>query len=136
MKPQISERGRAMPASPIRALMPLADAARQRGVRVLQLNIGQPDLETPPAMRAAARAGAAGARLLALGGHRRVPRDAARATTAGSVSTLSPDEIVATTGGSEAMLFALMACAGARRRGAGGRAVLHELPAPSRRWPA
>ena len=51
MKPQISERGRAMPASPIRALMPLADAAKKRGVRVLHLNIGQPDLETPVAMR-------------------------------------------------------------------------------------
>ena len=51
MKPVVSERGRRMPASPIRKLMPLADAARARGVRVYPLNIGQPDLETPPAMR-------------------------------------------------------------------------------------
>ncbi len=49
---QISERGRKMPASPIRKLMPLADEAKRRGVKVYHLNIGQPDLETPPAMRA------------------------------------------------------------------------------------
>ena len=40
-----------MPASPIRKLMPLADEARRRGVRVIHLNIGQPDLPTPEAMR-------------------------------------------------------------------------------------
>ncbi len=51
MKPVVSERGRRMPASPIRKLMPLADAARARGVHVYHLNIGQPDLETPAAMR-------------------------------------------------------------------------------------
>ena len=51
MGPTISERGRRMPASPIRKLMPLAEAAKQRGVRVLHLNIGQPDLETPACMR-------------------------------------------------------------------------------------
>jgi aspartate aminotransferase len=39
-----------MPASPIRRLAPLAEAAKARGTRVLHLNIGQPDIETPPAM--------------------------------------------------------------------------------------
>jgi len=38
-----------MPASPIRKLVPFADAAKQKGVKVYHLNIGQPDLETPPA---------------------------------------------------------------------------------------
>ena len=38
-----------MPASPIRKLAPLADAAKQRGVHVYHLNIGQPDLPTPRA---------------------------------------------------------------------------------------
>ena len=40
-----------MPASPIRKLMPLANDAKRRGVTVLHLNIGQPDLETPEPMR-------------------------------------------------------------------------------------
>ncbi len=55
MAPQISQRACRVPASPIRKLMPLADAARKRGIEVLQLNIGQPDLSacgwelSPPA---------------------------------------------------------------------------------------
>ena len=56
MRPTISERGRSMPASPIRKLMPLAEAAKARGVRVLHLNIGQPDLPTPACMRERLRA--------------------------------------------------------------------------------
>ena len=46
-----SARGGRVPASPIRRLMPLAEEAKKRGVRVHHLNIGQPDLETPEAMR-------------------------------------------------------------------------------------
>ena len=45
--PIISIRGNEMPASPIRKLAPLADAAKQRGIKVYHLNIGQPDLDTP-----------------------------------------------------------------------------------------
>ncbi len=48
--PPASLRARAAPASPIRKLTPLADAARARGISVLQLNIGQPDFPTPPAI--------------------------------------------------------------------------------------
>jgi aspartate aminotransferase len=106
----VSERGRAMPASPIRRLMPLADAARKRGVRVLHLNIGQPDLETPAAMR---RRLAEAPSVLAY---------SPSGGTAECVATLrqyysrlghelGTDEILATTGGSEAILFAFMACA-------------------------
>ena len=51
MTPQISQRGRLMPASSIRKLMPLADEAKRRGTHVYHLNIGQPDLETPEVMR-------------------------------------------------------------------------------------
>ena len=47
--PTISIRGTEMPASPIRKLAPLADAAKQRGIHVFHLNIGQPDLPTPQA---------------------------------------------------------------------------------------
>jgi aspartate aminotransferase len=108
---QISERGRKMPASPIRKLMPLADEAKRRGVKVYHLNIGQPDLETPPAMRAKLA---------------QAPSVFAYTPSAGTAECLAtlreyyrrlgvllePDQILATTGGSEAILFALMACAG------------------------
>lgn len=45
--PSISQKGRMMPASPIRKLVPFAEAAKGRGVKVYHLNIGQPDIETP-----------------------------------------------------------------------------------------
>ena len=44
-----------MPASPIRKLVPYAEAAKKRGTRVYHLNIGQPDIETPPTALAAVR---------------------------------------------------------------------------------
>ncbi len=45
--PNISARGAAMPESPIRKLVPYAEAAKSRGITVFHLNIGQPDIETP-----------------------------------------------------------------------------------------
>jgi aspartate aminotransferase len=45
--PQISEKGKAMPASPIRKLVPFAEAAKKRGRKIYHLNIGQPDIPTP-----------------------------------------------------------------------------------------
>ena len=45
--PKISKRGVRLPASPIRKLVPFADEAKKRGVKVYHLNIGQPDLPTP-----------------------------------------------------------------------------------------
>ncbi|MDP3462435.1 MAG: pyridoxal phosphate-dependent aminotransferase [Bacteroidales bacterium] len=45
--PSISQKGRQMPESPIRKLVPYADAAKQRGIKVYHLNIGQPDIPTP-----------------------------------------------------------------------------------------
>jgi aspartate aminotransferase len=111
MTPEISERGRKVPASPIRKLTPLADEAKRRGVRVYHLNIGQPDLETPPVMRAKLA---------------QAPRTYAYTPSAGTAEcvatlreyyrrmgvVLGADQIVTTTGGSEAILFALTACAG------------------------
>ena len=47
--PKVSERGTIMPASPIRRLAPLAGDAKARGIKVYHLNIGQPDVPTPPA---------------------------------------------------------------------------------------
>ncbi|MFQ6032996.1 MAG: pyridoxal phosphate-dependent aminotransferase [Candidatus Zixiibacteriota bacterium] len=46
--PQISQRAKDMPPSPIRKLVPLADAAKKRGIKIYHLNIGQPDIPTPP----------------------------------------------------------------------------------------
>src|SRR4249919_4125297 len=51
----ISNRGQLMPASPIRKLVPYAETAKKKGVKVYHLNIGQPDIETPPAILDAVR---------------------------------------------------------------------------------
>ena len=45
--PQISNKGKELPQSAIRKLVPFADAAKERGIHVYHLNIGQPDIETP-----------------------------------------------------------------------------------------
>jgi aspartate aminotransferase len=108
---QISERGSRMPASPIRKLMPLADQAKKRGVRVYHLNIGQPDLETPSAMRAKlAEAPSVFAYTPSAGTAECL--ETLRAYYRRLGLELAPDQIIATTGGSEAILFALVACAG------------------------
>ena len=44
---KISKKGQNMPESPIRKLVPFAEAARKRGIKIYPLNIGQPDIETP-----------------------------------------------------------------------------------------
>jgi aspartate aminotransferase len=53
--PQISQRAKDMPPSPIRKLVPLADAAKKRGIKIYHLNIGQPDIPTPPEFMKAIR---------------------------------------------------------------------------------
>ena len=52
---QISERGQQMPPSPIRKLVPYAETAKKKGIKVFHLNIGQPDIETPPSILDAVR---------------------------------------------------------------------------------
>ena len=52
---KISDRGEQMPPSPIRKLVPFAEAAKKKGVKVFHLNIGQPDIETPPSIMDAVR---------------------------------------------------------------------------------
>src|ERR1043165_5491514 len=52
---QISQRGQQMPPSPIRKLVPYAEGAKKKGVKVFHLNIGQPDIETPPSILDAVR---------------------------------------------------------------------------------
>jgi aspartate aminotransferase len=113
MSPKISERGQQMPASPIRKLTPLADDAKRRGVHVYHLNIGQPDLETPPALRN--RLATITERVLAYSPSAGTPEYVAtlREYYRRRGIALEAEEIIATTGGSEALLFAFLACANA-----------------------
>lgn len=109
MAPSIAARARMLPASPIRKLMPLADAARRRGVRVIHLNIGQPDLPTPEPMR---RRLAEVPEIIAYTPSGGTPEyvGTLQRYYAGLGIALDESEILATTGGSEALLFSLLAC--------------------------
>jgi len=107
---QISERGQQMPPSPIRKLVPYAEAAKKKGIKVYHLNIGQPDIETPPAIMDAVRN--ADIKVLEY------------SHSAGNLSyrqkltkyyksvgiDVTADEIMITTGGSEAILFGFFSC--------------------------
>ena len=108
--PNISERAVKMPASPIRKLGPLADEARAKGTKIYHLNIGQPDLPTPQegldALKKIDR------QLLEYS-----PSDgflSLREKLVGYYDQyqikLSAEDIIITTGGSEAVLFAFMSC--------------------------
>ena len=108
----VSRRGALMPASPIRKLAPLADAAKARGVKVYHLNIGQPDIETPSCILD--RLKQLDARVLEYSPSTGTPeflRSMQSYYTRRLGVDLQLDQILATTGGSEAILFALMACA-------------------------
>ncbi|HTS02343.1 MAG TPA: pyridoxal phosphate-dependent aminotransferase, partial [Thermoanaerobaculia bacterium] len=107
---RVSARGLAMPPSPIRKLMPLANEAKARGVHVLHLNIGQPDLETPEPMRR--RLASLEEKVYAYSPSNGTPEylDFLRTYYGKLGIRLAPGEILATTGGSEALLFAFMAC--------------------------
>ena len=108
--PQVSNRGRAMPDSPIRKLAPLAEQARKQGVKVYHLNIGQPDLPTPPEALAAIK---------------NIDRTILEYTPSEGIRSfreklakyyhkfkidVDVDDIIVTSGGSEAVTFAFMSC--------------------------
>lgn len=110
--PGLSRRALEMPASPIRRLAPLADAAKARGTRVLHLNIGQPDIETPACMRE--RLKQIETRVLEYSPSTGTPefiRSLQRYYERRLGMKLAANQVLATTGGSEAILFALLACA-------------------------
>ena len=107
---QISQRGIEMPESPIRKLAPLAEAAQDRGINIFRLNIGQPDLPTPQK---------------ALDVLKHIDRTTLEYSPSQGIRSfrealvgyyeryqikLHPDEIIITSGGSEAVLFAFMSC--------------------------
>ena len=106
----ISQRGIEMPSSPIRKLTPLANAAKDRGVKVYHLNIGQPDLPTPQK---------------ALDALKEIDRKVLEYSPSEGLLSLreklvkyyekfnihlTTDDIIITSGGSEAVLFAFLAC--------------------------
>src|SRR5512143_567713 len=111
MKPQISTRAQAMPASPIRKLSPLADDAKRRGIHVYHLNIGQPDIETPEPMRARVRALKDTVFAYTPSGGTPEYVQTVQEYYRGIGIELALDDIMGTTGGSEALLMALVTCA-------------------------
>ncbi|HOT89336.1 MAG TPA: pyridoxal phosphate-dependent aminotransferase [Bacteroidales bacterium] len=108
--PKISQKGCQMPASPIRKLVPFADEAKKRGVKIFHLNIGQPDIETPEIAMNAIRntdikvveyshsAGIPSYRKKLCEYYKRFDIN------------ISPDDIIVTNGGSEAIMFAMQTC--------------------------
>lgn len=112
--PRLSKRGVDAPASPIRRLTPFADAARERGLVVHHLNIGQPDIETPRCMIDAYRAFDEKVVAYAPSDGFRDYREGLAAyysgvSAEGGGEPVSADDIVVTVGGSEALLFAIAA---------------------------
>ena len=106
---RLSERAQRMPASPIRKLAPLNEQAKARGIHVYALNIGQPDIVTPVEMRNGYRSW--DQQVLAYGhsaGMAEYRANLARYYQRFDID-LKADEVLITTGGSEAILFALMA---------------------------
>lgn len=104
-----SRRVRELPASPIRALVPLAQEAERRGVRVIYLNIGQPDLDPPPGLPEALAAAAR--RPLAYAPARGLPEtvDAWCTYYRQQGIEVEPEEVLVTSGASEALWLALLA---------------------------
>lgn len=106
----ISKRGSEMPESPIRKLVPYAEAAKARGIKVHHLNIGQPDIETPPAILDAVKH----MHLKVLEYSHSAGNESYRKKLVQYYKRnhieVNPEEILITTGGSEAILFGFMAC--------------------------
>ena len=109
--PQISRRGLEMPSSPIRKLAPLSAEAERQGVKVYHLNIGQPDLPTPQkgldALKAITR------KTLEYSpsdGYLSLREKLVDYYAKFGIKDLTPENIIVTSGGSEAILFAFLAC--------------------------
>lgn len=108
--PKISLRAEEMPASPIRKLVPLAEAAKARGTKIYHLNIGQPDLPSPGVgLDALKRIDRTILEYSPSDGYRSLREKLASYYEQYQIR-LNPDDIIVTTGGSEAVLFAFMSC--------------------------
>ena len=108
--PGISEKGKLMPASPIRKLVPFAEAAIKEGKRIYHLNIGQPDIETPKEMLDAVK----NFKPNIIEYTHSAGLESYRRKLAGYYSRFNINvdfsEILITTGGSEAIEIAMMSC--------------------------
>lgn len=106
--PQISEKGKAVPSSPIRKLVPYAEKAKERGIKVYHLNIGQPDIATPKIAFEAIR----NIKDTVIEYTHSAGNHTLRSKLAGYYQNLginiNVEDILITTGGSEAILFAFM----------------------------
>jgi len=106
----ISHRGQTMPPSPIRKLVPYAEAAKKKGITVYHLNVGQPDVETPKSMLDAVRH----ANFKVLEYSHSAGNESYRKKLVEYYEKqhihINPKQIIVTTGGSEAILFGFMAC--------------------------
>ena len=108
--PVISHRGALMPPSPIRKLVPYAEAAKKRGTKVFHLNIGQPDIETPAAILDAVRN--TDIKVLEYShsaGFESYRKKLVQYYGKNGID-VNHNQIIVTTGGSEAILFAIMSC--------------------------
>lgn len=108
--PSISHRGEMMPPSPIRKLVPYAEIAKSKGIKVYHLNIGQPDIITPKPVMDAVR----NTKITILEYSHSAGFESYRQKLTeyykGLGIEVTKDEIIVTTGGSEAIMFAMMAC--------------------------
>ncbi|RYZ26423.1 MAG: pyridoxal phosphate-dependent aminotransferase [Chitinophagaceae bacterium] len=107
---QVSQRGQQMPASPIRKMVPYAETAKKNGIKVFHLNIGQPDIETPPSILDAVRK----ADIPVLEYSHSAGNESYRRKLVSYYKSVginvSHDQIIITTGGSEAIMFGFFSC--------------------------
>ena len=108
--PEVSSRGKSMPESPIRKLVPYAEIAKRKGVNVLHLNIGQPDIETPIEARNAIHNYDANVYEYSHSAGNESYRKALSAYYNQISEGISHENILITTGGSEALNFAFTSC--------------------------
>ncbi len=106
----ISQRGQQMPASPIRKLVPFAEGAKKKGVKVFHLNIGQPDIETPKmALDAVRNFDFKVLEYSHSAGNESYRRKLSTYYKKNGID-VDYQQIIVTTGGSEAILFGFMSC--------------------------
>ena len=105
--PKISNKGRNMPESPIRKLVPYAEAATRKGRKIYQLNIGQPDIKTPEAALNAVKTNDIEVLSYSHSAGFESYRTKLAAYYQKNDIPVNADEIIVTTGGSEALMFAM-----------------------------
>ena len=105
--PSVSKKGRAMPESPIRKLVPFAEAAKKRGAKVIHLNIGQPDIKTPQIALDAVKNNTIEVLAYSITEGSETYREKLAAYYAKNDIFVSADDIIVTTGGSEALAFVM-----------------------------